>query len=183
MSLSIPVEARRIPSRCLILTVCLYGAFIYWSYNAGLVSLLTVENFHWPIKSLDDIVKDDSYRYFLRRREIVYSSFLLRLQVCIKVKSKINLGYWFKTAQLTWTFSRMQTKRIIPMSPNCGHEWTKIVIATLSRRSRSLKEFCGKIHTLSILVRSLWQSMNFNPFPASLTVHPTRKHTLMSAPP
>ena len=67
MSLSIPVEARRIPSRCLILTVCLYGAFIYWSYNAGLVSLLTVENFHWPIKSLDDIVKDDSYRYFLRR--------------------------------------------------------------------------------------------------------------------
>ena len=121
MSLSIPVEARRIPSRCLILTVCLYGAFIYWSYNAGLVSLLTVENFHWPIKSLDDIVKDDSYRYFLWRREI-YGSFLLRLQVCIKVKSKINLGYWFKTAQLTWTFSRMQTKRIIPMSPNCGHE-------------------------------------------------------------
>ena len=50
LSLSIPVEAKRVPSRCLVLTVCLAGALTFWSYNAGLVSLLTVEHFIWPIR-------------------------------------------------------------------------------------------------------------------------------------
>ena len=63
MSLSIPVEAKRLPSRCLVFTTCLFGAFIFWTYNAGLVSHLTVDKIEWPIKSLQDVVNDNSYRY------------------------------------------------------------------------------------------------------------------------
>ena len=66
MALSIPVEGRRLPSRCLILSVSLTGALVYWAYNAGLVSLLTVEHFNLPVRSLNDIVANPSYKVVLQ---------------------------------------------------------------------------------------------------------------------
>ena len=37
--------------RILLLSVCVTGAIVYWSYCAGLVSTLTVENYEYPIKA------------------------------------------------------------------------------------------------------------------------------------
>lgn len=50
LALSIPVEPNRVPGRVLVFSVCLSGAVVFWSYNAGLVSLLTVDTIVFPIK-------------------------------------------------------------------------------------------------------------------------------------
>ncbi len=42
---------RRIYMKILILAICITGTIIYWSYCAGLVSTLTVENYEFPIKT------------------------------------------------------------------------------------------------------------------------------------
>ena len=52
LALTIPVSPSRIPGRILVLTVCLSGALVFWSWNAGLISLLTAEIFTFPITSL-----------------------------------------------------------------------------------------------------------------------------------
>ena len=49
---SLYVTPNRVASRILILNVCITGAVAFWSYNAGLVSVLTVETFEYPIQSL-----------------------------------------------------------------------------------------------------------------------------------
>ena len=38
--------------RIFVLNACMTGAIIFWSYNAGLVSFLTVDNIQYPIQSL-----------------------------------------------------------------------------------------------------------------------------------
>ena len=52
LALGIPVNPIRIPGRILVLNVCVTGALIFWSWNAGLISLLTTELFNFPITSL-----------------------------------------------------------------------------------------------------------------------------------
>jgi hypothetical protein len=42
---------RRIYMKILLLSICVTGAIVYWSYCAGLVSTLTVENYEFPIKT------------------------------------------------------------------------------------------------------------------------------------
>jgi hypothetical protein len=42
---------RGIHTRIIFLSICVSGAIIYWSYCAGLVSLLTIEKYEYPIKS------------------------------------------------------------------------------------------------------------------------------------
>ena len=50
LALGIPVNPTRIPGRTLVLSVSLSGAIVFWSYNAGLVSLLTVDTIFYPIR-------------------------------------------------------------------------------------------------------------------------------------
>ena len=47
----IPIYPRGIPGRVLILTTCVTGALLFWSYSASLVSFLTFEKIDFPIKS------------------------------------------------------------------------------------------------------------------------------------
>ncbi len=50
VALSIPVDPVKVPGRILVFSVCLGCAVVFWAYNAGLVSLLTVDNYVYPIK-------------------------------------------------------------------------------------------------------------------------------------
>jgi hypothetical protein len=50
---SIPIDPKRIPGKVFIFTLCMTGALIFYSYNAGLVSLLSVETFWYPITSME----------------------------------------------------------------------------------------------------------------------------------
>ena len=47
----IPIRPTGISHRILVLSICLTGGILFWSYSAGLVSFLTVEKFDYPIKS------------------------------------------------------------------------------------------------------------------------------------
>ena len=52
IAMDVPLEPTKVSTRVLILSVCITGAFLFWSYSAGLVSFLTVDKFDFPIKSL-----------------------------------------------------------------------------------------------------------------------------------
>ncbi len=47
----IPISPTGISHRILVLSICLTGGLLFWSYSAGLVSFLTVEKFDYPIKN------------------------------------------------------------------------------------------------------------------------------------
>ena len=47
----IPIQPTGISHRILVLSICLTGGILFWSYSAGLVSFLTVEKFNFPVKS------------------------------------------------------------------------------------------------------------------------------------
>ena len=46
----VEIIPRTIYLKILLLSICVTGAIVYWSYCAGLVSTLTVENYEFPIK-------------------------------------------------------------------------------------------------------------------------------------
>ena len=65
-ALGISEDPKRISARWLFFSICLFGAIVYWSYNAILVSLLTVDFFVLPIQTLNDLlVKDQVCLKFL----------------------------------------------------------------------------------------------------------------------
>ena len=47
--------------RAIVFTICVFGAFVYWSYCAMLVSYLTVTDNKLPINTLDDILRNKGY--------------------------------------------------------------------------------------------------------------------------
>jgi hypothetical protein len=49
----IPTEPSSVSGRILVLSVCINGGVLFWSYSAGLVSFLTVEKYEYPIKTLN----------------------------------------------------------------------------------------------------------------------------------
>jgi hypothetical protein len=53
----IPREPRSVSGRILVLSVCINGGVLFWSYSAGLVSFLTVEKYEYPIKTLNVSLK------------------------------------------------------------------------------------------------------------------------------
>ena len=67
VALEIPVDPNRVPGRILVITVCLTGALIFWSYNAGLVSLLTVDNIQFPVKSMKDLAEKSQYNLIIQK--------------------------------------------------------------------------------------------------------------------
>lgn len=66
LALEIPVAPNRMPGRILVFTVSIYGALVFWAYNAGLVSLLTAETFVYPIKSMKDLAEKSNYKLLLQ---------------------------------------------------------------------------------------------------------------------
>ena len=62
-ALSVSENPMKFSSRTIFLTACLFGALVYWSYNAILVSLLTVDSFILPIGSLEEyLLKSGDYQ-------------------------------------------------------------------------------------------------------------------------
>ena len=54
----IPINPQKVPAKIFFLTLCLCGSLIFYSYNAGLVSLLAVEIFWYPIESIEVFILD-----------------------------------------------------------------------------------------------------------------------------
>lgn len=67
LALSIPIQFKRIPGRILMLTVCVTGALIIWSYSAGLISYLTIHNYIYPIHRLQDITNNPEYKVVVEK--------------------------------------------------------------------------------------------------------------------
>eukprot|EP00094_Tigriopus_californicus_P013717 TCALIF_13274-PA protein Name:"Similar to KBP Probable glutamate receptor (Anas platyrhynchos)" AED:0.23 eAED:0.24 QI:0/0/0/0.25/1/1/4/0/354 len=65
LALSVPTSPRQVPGRILFLSVLVMGSLCFWSYNAGLVSLLTVEVITLPIQTLEDLVEKQDYQLIL----------------------------------------------------------------------------------------------------------------------
>lgn len=61
LALNIPEYPKRIPGRIFTFNILILGALTYWSYNAILVSLVTVDKFSYPITKLEDLLEDSSY--------------------------------------------------------------------------------------------------------------------------
>ncbi|QQP49835.1 Hypothetical protein FKW44_010635 [Caligus rogercresseyi] len=56
----------QIPARIIVLTLCFFGAMIYWVYNAGLTSVLTVDTSTSPISSFDDLLNMKEYEFIIQ---------------------------------------------------------------------------------------------------------------------
>ncbi len=64
-ALSVSETAHKLSTRSLFLTVCLFGAMIYWSFNAILVSLLTVDLFVLPVNDFEELLQKPNYKLVL----------------------------------------------------------------------------------------------------------------------
>jgi hypothetical protein len=53
IGLSLSLNPKKISTRISLLTVCMTGMVIFWVYNSGLTSVLTVEKLDMQIKSLE----------------------------------------------------------------------------------------------------------------------------------
>ena len=43
------------------------GAVVFWGYNAGLVSYLTVRDYSLPINNLDELSKTNGYKLIVQK--------------------------------------------------------------------------------------------------------------------
>lgn len=64
-ALSVPEAAQKVSTRTIFFTVCLFGAMVYWCFNAILVSFLTVNLLVLPINSLPELAAKSSYQLLL----------------------------------------------------------------------------------------------------------------------
>jgi hypothetical protein len=48
---TVPIVGKILSIRILLISTCLTGAFVIWGFNAGIVSVLTVENVAFPVKN------------------------------------------------------------------------------------------------------------------------------------
>ena len=75
IALSLPIEGKRIPGRILIFTVCLTGALKWWSFNAGLTSTLTINEYVYPIRTLNDIANNRDYAIVVNEGSVSHDYF------------------------------------------------------------------------------------------------------------
>ncbi len=53
IGLSLSLNPKKISTRIILLTACMTGMIIFWVYNSGLTSVLTVDKVDMQIKSLE----------------------------------------------------------------------------------------------------------------------------------
>ena len=53
IGLSLSLSPKKVSTKISLLTVCMTGMMIFWVYNSGLTSVLTVDKVDVPIKSLE----------------------------------------------------------------------------------------------------------------------------------
>lgn len=61
--------------RMLLLSICVFGSLVYWSYCAILVSLLTVSNNPLTVNRLDDMIGNAHFKLIYQEGTVAYSYF------------------------------------------------------------------------------------------------------------
>ena len=89
LALNIPKYPNRAPGRIFVLNILLLGAITYWSYNAILVSLVTVEKFTFPIQSLEDLAANPAYKLYMEGGTAYVDYFKLATEESNKVAKQI----------------------------------------------------------------------------------------------
>ena len=74
-ALGLDNDYKKISQKVIIVIICFFGALVYWSYCAVLVSYLTVVDNVLPINDLEDIVAKKSYFILLRKGSITNDYF------------------------------------------------------------------------------------------------------------
>ena len=74
-ALGIDIDQRKYSHKAIILIICVFGAYVYWSYSAVLVSYLTVVDNELPINNLEDVVAKNGYFIILRNGSITNDYF------------------------------------------------------------------------------------------------------------
>ena len=69
------------PGRTLVLSVTLSGAIVFWAYNAGLVSLLTIDNIVFPIKKMEDLAEKSQYMLLIQSGMFDFSLFKFQFTI------------------------------------------------------------------------------------------------------
>ena len=74
-TLGVDNNQRNLGHRAIVFIICVFGAFVYWSYCAVLVSYLTVIDNELPINTLEDILRNKGYSMILRKRTTIADYF------------------------------------------------------------------------------------------------------------
>ena len=74
-TLGIDNNVEKLSYRIIILFTCLFGALVYWSYCAILVSLLTVSSSRLPINRLEDLLNKSGYSLGIMAGTAAYNYF------------------------------------------------------------------------------------------------------------
>ena len=64
-TLDMHIKAKKVPARTMMFTIAITGAVVYWSYNAGLISTLTIERIVFPIKNFEDLKANSKYKVLI----------------------------------------------------------------------------------------------------------------------
>ena len=74
-SLGIDNNVKTISQRMLILSICVFGSLVYWSYCAILVSLLTVSNNPLTVNRLEDMIGNAKFKLIYQEDTAAYMFF------------------------------------------------------------------------------------------------------------
>ena len=92
-SLGIDNDVKKLSIRIVIFFTCLFGALVYWSYCAVLVSLLTVSENPLTINKLEDLVGQNQYTLYYSRGTAAYNYFSKANNRTNKVAAQIFKEY------------------------------------------------------------------------------------------
>ena len=91
-AIGMPTSPQKSPGRILVLTILLTGTVLYWSFNAGLVSQLSVQVTSYPIKSLDDLVTNTDYKLIIEGG----SAYVDYFQQATPESNRVSFELWQK---------------------------------------------------------------------------------------
>ena len=74
-TLGIDNNVRKLSNRIITFFICLFGACVYWSYCAVLVSLLTVSDNPLTVNNLEDMIGHNKYTLYYQRGTASYNYF------------------------------------------------------------------------------------------------------------
>ena len=74
-SLGIDNNVKTLSHRMLLLSICVFGSLVYWSYCAILVSLLTVSNNPLTVNRLEDMLDNNQFTLIYQEGTVAYNYF------------------------------------------------------------------------------------------------------------
>ena len=74
-SLGIDNNVKTLSHRMLLLSICVFGSLVYWSYCAILVSLLTVSNNPLTVNRLEDMLDKSQFQLIYQEGTVAYNYF------------------------------------------------------------------------------------------------------------